>query len=160
MVSAEETVKSFEGDRYEISGDVSFAFWGGRSLDTIITLDGKMTLPTRRQLELLDQLLNYPRNIRPEVEKELFDYYQEHIYLSVMESGVDDEELTPRLTNSEQLWEILGEPSVRIGFLEDDDPDNGIEFRLSYYGCPWDEEHGFGMQIQNWKIVDYGGEIC
>ena len=91
MANAGDVVAKFEGDEYELSGDAIYPFWGGRELDTIITLDGDITYPTRRQLSLLDQLLNYPRNIRPEVEHALFDNYQNHIYGSVMELGRIDE---------------------------------------------------------------------
>ena len=161
MPSAEEVLTTFEGDKYEWTGDAIYPFWDGRELDTIISLDYEATYPTRRQLSLFDQLLNYPRNIRPEVEHALFEHYQEDIYGSVMELGRIDEweELTPKLSSSDQIWEILGEPSVRISYIGDDEPDVGIRFRLSYYGCPWDEEHGFGIQMQDWKVKDFGGEI-
>ena len=160
MENAKHVVATFEGDQYESSGDAIYPFWGGRKLETIITFNGHITYPTLRQLSLLDQLLQYPRNIRPEVEHALFDHYQEHIYLSVMEVGRDDEELTPKLMSSEQIWDILGEPAVRISYFADDETDPGVRFRLSYYGVPWDEEHGFGIQIQDWKIAEYGGEIA
>lgn len=160
MANAENVVANFEGDKYEFSGDAVYPFWGGRELYTVFSFEGGITYPTHRQLRLLDQLLNYPRNIRPEVEHALFDHYQKHIYLSVMEVGRDDEELTPRLKSSEQIWDILGEPWVRIACIGDDEPDDGVGFRLSYIGCPWDEEHGFGMQIQDWKVTEFGGEIA
>jgi len=160
MANAEDVIAEFKGDEYDLSGDAIYPFWGGRELHTIISFDDGITYPTRRQISLLDQLLRYPRNIRPKVEAALFDHYQTDIYGSVMEIGRDDEELTPKLVSSAQIWEILGEPTVRINYIGDDEPDVGVRFRLSYYSCPWDEEHGFGIQMQDWKIKEFGGEIA
>ena len=159
MTDAEDIVKRFTGDKYEWTGDVVYPFWDDRELYTIFTLGDGITFPTRRQIGLLQQLLDYPRNIRPEVEQVLFAHYQNEIYLSVMERGRDDEELTPKLDSSEQIWDVLGDPSVRIDDSGDDEPGEGLRFRLSYYGCPWDEEHGFGIQMQDWRVVAFGGEI-
>jgi hypothetical protein len=160
MSKAKEVIAKFEGDEFESSGDAIYPFWDGRELETIITFNGHITYPTHRQPGLLDQLLNYPRNIRPEVEHALFDHYQNDIYESVMEVGRDDEELTPKLKSSEQIRDLLGEPTVRISYIGDDEPDPDVRFRLSYHGCPWDEEHGFGIQMQDWKVTEFGGEIA
>lgn len=163
MPNAKEIFASFKRCEYgyDWSGEAIYPFWGGRSLETIIAIDYDITYPTHRQLLLLDDLLNFPCNIRPEVEISLFDHYESDIYQSVAETGELDEweKLTPTLNSSGEIWDLLGEPSVRIGYIADDDPDEGLRFRLSYMNCPWDEEHGFGIQMQDWKIEEFGGEV-
>lgn len=163
MPNAEDVLAGFERSEYGYDwfGDAAYSFWGGRSLETFIAIYDDIPSPTRRQIRLLDKLLNAPRNIRPEVEQALFEHYQTDIYGSVSEFGRDDqwEELTPTLTSSGEIWDLLGEPSVQIAYLTDDEPDDGIRFRLSYIDCPWDNEHGFGIQIEDWKIAEFGGEV-
>lgn len=161
MKSAEEVFATFERDEYYWYGQVAYPFWDGRSLETFIYIDYDITHPTRRQLLLLDQLVNYERSIRPEVERALFDHYQRNIYGSLAESGRMDqwEELTPRVKSPGEIWNLLGEPSVRIDYIADHEPDAGVRFRLSYVDCPWDHEHGFGIQLQDWKIEEFGGEV-
>ncbi len=164
MPNAQEVFATFERSQYgdDWSGDVVYPFWGGMELDTIIVNDDKLAFPTRRQMQLLDKLLGYPKDIRPEVESLLFEHYQSDIYESVMELGSIDEseELTPKIESPEQIWGILGEPSVRIHFITDDDPEEGVRVRLTYIDCPWDHEHGFGIQLQDWKVEGFGGEVA
>lgn len=161
MKNAEEVFATFARDEYYWYGQVAYPFWDGRSLETFIYIDYDIAHPTCRQLLLLGQLVNYERSIRPEVERALFDHYQRDIYGSVAETGRMDqwEELTPRVNSPGDIWNLLGEPSVRIDYIADHEPDAGARFRLSYVDCPWDREHGFGIQIQDWKIKEFGGEV-
>ena len=53
--------------------------------------------------------------------------------------------------------DILGEPTVRINYIGDEEHDDGVRFRLSYYSCPWDEEHQCGIQMQ---ASELGGEFA
>lgn len=161
MENAEKVFASFERCKYgyDWSGEVAYPFWDGKSLLTYIAIDYDITHPTRRQLLLLGHLLEYERNIRPSVEVALFDHYQSNIYGSVSEFGRNDqwEELTPTLKSSDEIWKLLGDPSVKIDYLADGEPDEGLCFLLSFYECPWDKEHGFGIQMLDWKIDGFDG---
>lgn len=163
MRDAREAFATFERSKYgsDWSGAPAYPFWAGRSLYTEILNYGNNQSPTRAQLQLLHELLNYPHNIRPAVESALFEHYQKDIYDSVWEVGElgEEEELTPKLTTSAQIWDLLGEPTVRIDEQDEEEAAGPVRFRLTYIGCPWDEEHGFGIQIENWQVDHFGGEV-
>ena len=134
---------------------------GDGTAEVSIAIDHDITEPTAGQVRVLQALLDQRLNVRHGFEKAVFKHYQESIYGTVSECGKDDqwEELTPKLEKPQEIWKVLCEPTVLISYIGDDEPQDLVEFRFSFFSCPWDEEHGFGVEIRNWKIISFGGEV-
>lgn len=162
MIDPELAFADFQLDNhgYFWVGEPTYQCWGGQTLTTYLEVYDQPR-PTAGQLGVLSALLNQPRDIRRAFEKALFKEYQDHIYGSVSECGRDDqwEELTPTLQTADQIWSLLAEPEIRIAHLSEEEA-KSLPFRVSFFDCRWDEEHGFGVEIRNWKIKSFGGEIA
>lgn len=62
----------------------------------------------------------------------------------------------PEITEPAQLIEMICLSSLTITWPYDDSPVRiGVQF-----SCDWDREHGFGVVVENDKVVDVGGADC
>src|SRR5262249_10851246 len=91
-------------------------------------------------------------------KRRLFRHYKEEVqgvagYYYPESGGVKPDPDAPPLRRSVDIWPLLGEPEVWV----DDRPwRRGTTFVLAFE-CRWDREHGLGVRVQGWRIVDIGG---
>ena len=117
-------------------------------------------LPTEQQLKMVATILAYRDSIRPEFEKRVFDWYCEEVYGSFVvydDAGNDiTESYAPRLKESGEIWGLIDELSCLM-IPELDGEDQCVRFTLGME-CRWDPEHGLGVALRDWQIVEIGGE--
>lgn len=129
-------------------GEAYFPFWGGK-LQVYVSAGSPR--PSQHQLDVVRAMLIYPECVRPEVETAIFDYYRSRVY----REGAEDVSGNPlpKPTEHKRIRKILHGPTVHPdSFCEEGDP---VSFTL-HFGCDWDEEHGIGVNIENWKITGIG----
>lgn len=62
----------------------------------------------------------------------------------------------PELSEPTQLIEMIHLSSITVTWPYDENPVQiGIQF-----GCVWDREHGFGVVVEEDKVIDLGGADC
>jgi hypothetical protein len=130
-------------------------FWGA---DLDVSIDPDEDGITPRQLAVLQAILGYPRDLRPEFERALFAYYQADVkdsYCSYDEHGRPiPGSGPPELTESSQVWVLIDEPVVRVPWIFR--TASAVEFELCF-NCEWDPEHGLGVLYRDWRPVEFGG---
>jgi hypothetical protein len=111
-----------------------------------------------RQLAVLRAFLSYPRDLRPEFERALFDYYQAEVDGSYCSYDPQGKPIPgsgpPKLTDPAQVWSLIDGPEVYIPTYFR--TESSIEFELSFV-CEWDPEHGLGVLYRDWQPVKFGG---
>jgi hypothetical protein len=138
-------------------------FWSGTALVPCLKSELPIWLltyepePTPRQLSILRAILAYPKDLRADLQEQLFKYYQTQVYGSADHFDDDDNDVTeeraPRLKKSHEIWRLVEDPEICIadyGELE-----RGIEFKIRF-ACTWDDEHGLGVKYKDWAIVKFG----
>lgn len=160
MSQPDETLRQFKKEKYWYEGSVAYRFWGGLSLKTYIDFE-EGNLPSERQLRVFRSLIERGSDFRPVVRDQLYRWYQSDVYLSMTKYSPERglygaEEITPRIDSSDEMWRMIQGPSVWIPGAYVEVPSCEVWFKLTFECC-WDEEHGLGVHVQDWKITNFGG---
>ncbi len=140
------------------AGTAFVPFWG----DTLeVNLDpageGRVT---PRQLRILRAVLSYPRDLKGEFQRRLFEHYRQHVYGRIEFLDEDDGDVTdqcaPRLEEAGQVWGLIEGPGVFIRPCCRAEDEAAVTFELDFT-CSWDEEHGLGVRYRDWEVVRVGG---
>lgn len=142
----------YDGDGFW-EGKVVVPWWATK-LEISIQVEEKQ--PSPEQIELLESIATYDKDLREEFIRKAFTYYKRNVYGTFAAYGENGEEiqdqLAPKLKQAAELWKLLETPKVVI-------PDQSIYRKPTFallFECTWDAEHGFGVLYRNWKIVDIG----
>jgi hypothetical protein len=160
MTSLDQLISTFRHLDYVWEKEIPCQMWGGEELLIRLVIDHQVRQPTRAQFKTLSAILAYPTDIRPYFESELFKHYQSRIYGYAEywdpqeRHAYGRDEITPPITNSDEIWSLIHDPSVVIHPRRADDLDE-TEFNLCF-DCDWDEEHGLGASFRDWKIIKFG----
>jgi len=127
-------------------GEAFFPFWGDKLQ---LCLSAGSSRPSQHQLDVVQALLTYPEFIRPDVETAIFDFYRTRVY----HEGANDLRGNPLPKPTEHQWirKIIHGPAVLIDSRCEEG--NSVCFKL-HFGCDWDEEHGMGVNIEDWRITE------
>ncbi|MCW1924603.1 hypothetical protein OKA05_18710 [Luteolibacter arcticus] len=133
-------------------GEIDLAFGASAGL-TVTPYDPSVSrLPSSAQAAALEfQIKNGDRVIQSVLEA-LRDYYSEQRprYLSFL--GEDAGRLMPDIQEAQQLRELVKLAQVHVHSWGLD----GLSFVGLQFGCTWDREHGFGVQMHGDRIVEIG----
>lgn len=136
-------------------GTAFVPLWGKELEVSIYPDEGRIT---PRQIAVLRAVLVYKHDLRPEFERQLFEYYLADVdgtYCSYDEDGQPvPGSGPPKLTTAAQVWGLIDDPFVRIPWIFHTETD--IEFSLSF-NCEWDREHGLEVAYRDWQPVEFGG---
>ena len=114
-----------------------------------------LTIPTENgkiegwQLTLANEFCEREMELKDSVYKAIFAHYQEEAKELRLQFGEEYQHLVPPVENIEQLKELLTPTGVYIGELEPAEEAVGLLFE-----CTWEEEHGLGVLINNWKVEE------
>jgi hypothetical protein len=138
----------FEFDHSLWDSEAYFPFWGAKLR---LSLSAGASRPQQHQLDGVQSILNHRTCIRSEVESAIFEYYRSRVY---HEGAKDlDGKSLPNPADYKRIRKLLHGPTIHPESVrEEGDP---VSFTL-HFGCDWDEEHGLGVTIENWKITYIG----
>jgi hypothetical protein len=124
-------------------GRLRMAWWGRRPLEVWVEAgeDG----PTDRHLQLLRSIMEYRGSLLEQIQDKVYAYYKENAASMTYNC--------PNVARPAQIWKCLDPPSLVVLPPASD----GIVFLL-IMECDWDSEHGLGIRIKNWSVVDIGGQ--
>lgn len=141
---------SFEGVELDQYGSYIIPY-KSKILEREVTL----TIPTEDgtieewQIILANKFCEKEGLLKDRVYKAIYDHYQEEAEELRLQFGDDFQHLVPHVENIEQLKELLTPKGVYIGELEPSEEAVGLLFE-----CTWEEEHGLGVLLNNWKVED------
>lgn len=121
----------------------------------ILEQEVTLTVPTVNgiiadwQLALANQFCEREEELKDRVYKAIFTHYQEEAEELRLQFGEEYQHLVPQVENIDQLKELVTPTGVYIGELEPTEEAIGLLFE-----CTWEEEHGLGVLINNWKIEE------
>ncbi len=143
MTDAEMNLDSFVLDGIWI-GELNLPWLGGLTHSLV---DAKDTGTVEPQRDCMRIACTRNAQTLATLKNRIFEEYQNGIYGSVTAINsdgieIDFHELTPKLGNQEQLWEMLSE--ISIGIPPEHRIDDKCCFTVSFE-CRWDEEHGISV---------------
>ena len=119
----------------------------------ILEKEVTLTIPTKNgkieawQLALANQFEEREEELKDSVYKAILEHYQEESEELRLQFGEEYQHLAPPVENIEELKELVTPIGVYIGELEPTEEAVGLLFE-----CTWEEEHGLGVLINNWKV--------
>jgi len=94
------------------------------------------------QRKVLGSLVKLPISKRTQLEKFLASHYQAEVF-GTLSGG---EAVTPKLSNSSEIWRLIRSPVVCVPLSEDIDED--CKFSIGFE-CNWDPEHGIEIRFDS-----------
>jgi hypothetical protein len=150
MKTRKEILRGFEYGRSVINcwdGRRRLPGWG-EVVDVWISADEQG--PSDRQLEILEMILTYEGDLRPEFERKVARRYKEFY-----EPDPDDPDpINRRLERPADIWKLV-EKGEAILVIPEDPPRKAVEFYI-YPGCNFEEEEGVAVRYRNWKVTWVG----
>ncbi len=140
------------------SGNGYLRFWDETTvIDLVPQDDGTFR---SHQLLTLEKLLSFEHDLRPEFERQMFEFYTEDVFECSQYLDADGNDITelhaPRIRNGSEIWPLIELGSVRIDLFDGNDDLVGFQM---LFNCKWDEEHGLGVHYRDWEIHDIGGWV-
>lgn len=123
----------------------------------ILEKEVTLTIPTENgkienwQLTLANQFCEREEELKESVYQKILEHYLEEAEELRLQFGEEYQNLVPLVENTDQLKKLLTPTGVYIGELEASEEPIGLLFE-----CTWEEEHGLGVLINNWKVEEVG----
>ncbi|MFB2648578.1 DUF6985 domain-containing protein [Shewanella mangrovisoli] len=150
MEVAEKIIDQLELTGHDLEGEISFPALGESVLFTI-GLSGSGEIEQSHK-DSINWLYNNIELELPKIEEAIFLYYQRVLPDYHLGLGEYADELMPKLSAPNEVWNYVTEPGVFM--LPEDE---GGELHLEYE-CTFDVEHGLRVVIKNGKILRVGLE--
>jgi hypothetical protein len=153
--------------------DSQFEWWTGRTFvpwwgDTFaVTLCPGPDGGADKQIAILQDVVAQDGDVRTRFVNAVFRWYiEKEIHGSFECFTVDGpcldangknlaETLAPQLSQPDDIWPLIKPP---FQLIIEDAPEGVSKFRINVE-CTWDEEHGLGVDFENWKIVYVGQQL-
>ncbi len=121
----------------------------------ILEKETTITIPTEDgavedwQLTLASQFCEKEENLKEEVFQSILTHYLGQVQELRAQFSEEYAHLVPLVENVSQLKELLTPTGIYIGELDPKKEAIGLLFE-----CTWEEEHGLGVLIKNWKVEE------
>ncbi len=116
------------------------------------------SMPNETQKKNYEGFISKQNELAPQILNKVFEFYQAaypQYKKGWLSGGMNEDELEdflPNPTTPGALKEFIIPATVYIQSADEcKEGTIGIEF-----DCTWDEEHGLGVLIENWKVVEAG----
>jgi len=116
--------------------------WLNDSVEVIVARDSDAANVSPLQRKVLGSLVKLPISKRTQLEKFLASHYQAEVF-GTLSGG---EAVTPKLSNSSEIWRLIRSPVVCVPLSEDIDDD--CKFSIGFE-CNWDPEHGIEIRFDS-----------
>jgi hypothetical protein len=121
----------------------------GETVGVWICCDDDNDEPTDGQLELLQTILRYDGDLRPEFERKMSKWYQKYY------------EIGPRslqLERPSDIWKLVKEDATTL-VLPSKPPHRPVKFYL-FPACAFEPTEGVAVRYRNWKAVWIGYQVA
>lgn len=146
-------------DEFQWRGELDIPLMGQASNPdvgiNVNTQDEEQIEPCEKQIETWRRFVDRSDKIFQTILESAFSYYT-RMRPQYAKAGPEWIANMPEITEPAQLIEMISLSSITVTWPYDDNPVQiGIQF-----GCGWDHEHGFGVVIEDDKVVDVGSADC
>ena len=150
MEVADKIIAQLELVNHDLEGEISFPVLGEHVLFAL-GLSGTGAIEQSHK-DSINWLYNNIEREHLSIENAIFKYYLSVLPEYHLGLGECADNLMPKLSSSEDIWNYVTEPGVFI-FPEDEGGETHIE-----YECTFDVEHGLRVVIKNGNILRVGLE--